>query len=128
MTVAAVEACSVGDRWVRGVGSDDQSGADVDMDRLSGFHGGGGFEQCRKDRSIGAYFIASHVDDDNPKPESLEIMLPLQLSVDGHENVERFLSVGQQRAVLAAPPRDLAYGPDRVARESCFNSGVDTFL
>src|SRR5438034_11691914 len=78
---------------VRGVGSDDQSGADVDMDHLSGFHGGGGFEQCRKDRSIGAYFIASHVDDDNPKPESLEIMLPLQLSVDGHENVERFLSV-----------------------------------
>ena len=77
---------------------------------------------------MGAYFIALHVDDDNREPEFFKIMLPLQLSVDGHENVERLLRVCQQRAVLAAPPRDLAYSPDRVARESCFNSGVDTFV
>ena len=100
----------------------------MDVDHFSGFHGGGGFEQRRKDRSIGAYFIARHVADDNPEPEFLKIMLQLQLSVDRHENVKRLLSVGQRRAVLAAPPRDLAYSLDRVARESRFNSGVDAFV
>jgi hypothetical protein len=98
------------------------------VDDLTGLYRAGRAEQRVKDWPIRAYFIAWHVGDDESQPESPEVMLLFELTVNRNEDVKRVLRVGQQRAIFAAAPANFSDGPDQVAGECRFDPGVDTFV
>ncbi len=98
------------------------------MNDLTWFDIRSGFLKFGKDRAIRVDFVAGHAGQDKPQLQPFEVMLPLQLPVDGDEDVKLILRISQQGTVLAAAPTGFADGFDGMPRKGRLDADVHTLV
>jgi hypothetical protein len=55
-------------------------------------------------------------------------MLAFQFAVDRDKDIKGFLRMGEERAILAAAPANLAHCTDQVAWKRGLHPGIDAFI
>lgn len=98
------------------------------MDNVAGLDGEGRFEQTGEEGHELLQLVGRHPDDNEPKPETAQLVLKLQAAVDRQQDVELPFGEKQQLAVRNAAPSGFGNRFHGVAGERCANPGVDALV
>jgi len=95
---------------------------------LTGLDGFGGFEQLGKDRPEILDVVVRHSDHDKAQLQFGEILLMLQILVDGNKDIEALLRQGDQLAVGHASPTHRLYRFDFVVGKCFCDAWIDALV
>jgi hypothetical protein len=84
----------------------------LDVNYLAGSYGGSRVQELRKERTVRGDLVAGNMNHDGSHAEFGKVVLAFQFVVVRDKDIVRFLCMGNQQAVFASAPANLAHGSD----------------